>query len=35
MGHASVTETLNTYLHMFGTDLANISELIDKITKDA
>lgn len=32
MGHASVIETLNTYSHMFGTDLANISELIDKIS---
>lgn len=35
MGHASITETLNTYSHMFHHDLDNISNLIDKITKDA
>ena len=35
MGHASITETLNTYSHMFKSDLENISGLLDKITKDA
>lgn len=35
MGHASVTETLNTYSHMFGSDLENISVLIDKVIKDS
>lgn len=31
MGHASVTETLNTYSHMFGSDFQSITNLIDKI----
>lgn len=35
MGHASITETLNTYSHMFKSDFDNISCLIDEITKDA
>ncbi|MDD6757554.1 MAG: tyrosine-type recombinase/integrase, partial [bacterium] len=35
MGHANVTETLNTYSHLFKSDLQNISSLIDKIQKDA
>jgi len=35
MGHASVTETINTYSYMFHHDLDNISNLLDKIIKDA
>lgn len=35
MGHASVTETINTYSYMFHHVLDNISNLLDKITKDA
>ncbi len=35
LGHASITETLNTYSHMFKSDLENISGLLDKIIKDA
>ena len=31
MGHASITETLNTYSHMFGSDFQSITNLIDKI----
>lgn len=35
MGHSNVTETLNTYSHLFKSDLQNISSLLDKIQKDA
>lgn len=34
MGHASVTETLNTYSHMFGSDFQSITNLIDNINKN-
>ena len=34
MGHASLTETMNTYAHMLGTDLQGISELINKINEE-
>ena len=31
MGHASVTETLNTYSHSLTSDFEGVSEVIEKI----
>jgi len=31
MGHASITETLNTYTHMFGSDLQSVTSAFDDI----
>ena len=33
MGHASITETLNTYTHMLGTDLQGISNILNNINE--
>lgn len=33
MGHASITETLNTYSHQYTSDFSNISNLIDKLNE--
>lgn len=33
MGHASITETLNTYSHMFKNDFMNISDSINNLNK--